>query len=791
MLKNYFRVALRNLLKNKASSFINISGLATGMAVAVLIGLWIYDELSFNKSFDNYSRIAKVWQFVKFGDADKSSYDVMPIPLAEELRNNYPDFKYVSLSSQTQQVSLTAGNEQFSKSGNYVEPDFTAMMSLKMLAGSRDGLKDINSILLCQSLSESMFGTANPLNQLIRINNNETVKVAGVYADFPENSNFNDVQFLASWQLFVTTDNSAKRAAEDWDNNSYQLFAQLQPGADYTAVSARIKDIRMKRDDPPGYKPEFFLHPMSKWHLYLDFKNGVNTGGTITFVWLFGMIGLFVLLLACINFMNLSTARSEKRAREVGIRKAIGSLRRQLVWQFLSESVLVALVAFVVSLLLVQLALPFFNEVSGKQMGILWSHPLFWLAMIGFSLLTGLLAGSYPAFYLSSFQPVKVLKGVLKAGRLATVPRKVLVVFQFTVSVTLIIGTIVVLRQVQYAKDRPVGYNRQGLIEVAINTPDLRRNMKALRTDLLNSGAVYEMSASSGSITNQGGGTTDFQWRGKKDGFMPLFMSNSITYEYGKTVGWQITQGRDFSREYPTDSSGIILNEAAIQLIGYKNPVGDMITRSGKEYRIIGVVKDIVRESPFQPVKPTFFWLDRGVITLNIRLAAQRSVPEALAAITPVFKKYNPGSPFIYKFVDEQFGKKFAFEERIGQLATFFAILAIFISCLGLFGLASFVAEKRTKEIGVRKVLGASLFNVWGLLSKEFVVLVAISLLIAIPVGYYFMHNWLQNYEYRAPLSSWIFIITSLGALLITLITVSFQAIKAALINPVKSLRTE
>jgi len=791
MLKSYFKIALRNLFRNKVSSFINIAGLATGLGVAILIGLWIFDELSYNKSFDHYNRIAKVWQFVKFGDGDKSSYDVMPVPLAEELRTKYPDFAYVSLSSQSQQVVLASGNEQFSKLGNYVEPDFTEMMSLHMLAGSRGGLKGINSIILSQSLAGTLFGKEDPLNKILTINNKQTVKVTGVYEDFPGNSNFKDILFLAPWQLFVTTDNNAKRGAEDWDNNSFQLFTQLKPGADFAAVSARIKETRMKIENPPAYHPEFFLHPMSKWHLYSDFQNGVNVGGTITFVWLFGIIGVFVLLLACINFMNLSTARSEKRAREVGIRKAIGSMRKQLVLQFMSESMLVVLVAFLLSLLLVQLILPFFNEVAGKEMRILWTQPLFWLALIGFSVLTGLVAGSYPAFYLSSFQPVKVLKGVFRPGRFATMPRKVLVVFQFTVSVILIIGTIIVFRQIQYAKNRPVGYSRNGLIEVNINTPELRKSLVALRTDLLQSGAVYDVAAASCSITYQDGGTTDFMWEGKKAGFTPLVMSNSITYEYGKTLGWDIAQGRDFSRAFATDSTAIILNEAAVKLIGYKEPLGAFVKSSGKEYKIIGIVKDILRESPFAPVQPTFFRLGKGVSTLNIKLAPWMSTSEALAKITPVFKRHNPGSPFTYTFVDEQYAKKFGNEERIGKLATFFAVLAIFISCLGLFGLASFVAEKRTKEIGVRKVLGASIYNVWRLLSKEFVVLVGISLLIAMPIAYYFMSNWLLNYEYRAPLAWWIFAATGVGAVVITVLTVSFQAIKAALMNPVKSLRSE
>ncbi|MEP7141913.1 MAG: ABC transporter permease [Ferruginibacter sp.] len=790
MIKNYFKIAFRNLRRNKVYSFINIGGLAVGMSVAILIGLWIFDELSFDKNFDNYKRIAQVWQFVKF-DVEKSSYNVLPTPLANELRTKYPDFKSVSLSS-NQTLILAAGDKKFSKAGNYVEPDFTEMMSLKMIAGNRNSLQDVNSIMLSESLAKTFFGAENAISQLIKIDNKRTVKVTGIYKDFPNNSSFGEVFFLAPWELYEAGNDWVKNDKDHWDDNNFQLYAQLKEGADMEKVSAKIKDIRMKRDNPPAYKPEFFLHPMNKWHLYSDFKNGVNTGGLILFVWLFGMVGIFVLLLACINFMNLSTARSEKRAREVGIRKAIGSVRRQLILQFFCESLLVALIAFVFALLLTQLFLPFFNGVAGKKMIILWSSPLFWLFGIGFCLLTGLIAGSYPALYLSSFQPVKVLKGTFRVGRFAAIPRKVLVVLQFTVSVTLIIATIIVFNQIQFAKNRSVGYNRSGIIEINMNTPELNGHYNALRNDLLNTGAVSEMSESSGSVTGQSGGTTDFSWRGKTPDTRPLAMSNNITHDYGKTVGWQLADGRDFSRNFTMDSTSIILNKSAVKLMSFKKPLDEIIKYHGKDYKVIGVINDMIKESPFEPVKPTFYTLNYNAVNvISIKLAPQVSTGEALGKVENVFRKINPASPFDYKFVDEEYARKFSNEERIGKLAAFFAILAIFICCLGLFGVASFVAEQRTREIGVRKVLGASVLNLWGLLSKEFIMLVIISLSIAIPVSYYFMSKWLQNYEYRMEMSWWIFAAAAMGALTITVLTVSLQAIKAAIANPVKSLRTE
>ncbi len=790
MFKNYLKTAWRNLVKNKAHSFINIIGLSAGMAVAILIGLWMFDELSFDKNFSNYDRIAKLEQNVSF-TADKTTFDVMPMPLAEELRNKYADFKAVSLSVNRGFI-VNYKNEKFSEQGNYVQPEFAHMMSLQMIMGSQNGLQDIHSIMVSQSLANKLFDRESAINKIIKLDNNLNVKVSGVYKDMPANSSFKDCDVIAPWTLLVANDANVKSDLDKWDNNSYNIYVQLKDGADLNNVSAKIKDIRVKMDNPPSYKPAFFLNPMNKWHLYADFKNGIATGGLITYVWLFGIIGVFVLLLACINFMNLSTARSEKRAKEVGIRKAVGSMRIQLVFQFFTESILVAFIAFILSLLIAQLTLPFFNEVSGKSMSILWLNPWFWLVGIAFSLFTGVLSGSYPSLYLSSFKPVKVLKGTFRVGRFAVIPRRVLVVLQFTVSVILIIGTIIVFRQIEYSKDRPVGYSRNGLIEVSMKPSDLNGHYNALRSDLLNSGGVAEMSQSSGSVTVQYGGTTDISWQKKGPDEHPLVMSNSITHDYGKTVGWQLLQGRDFSRDFATDTSSVILNESAAKLMGFTNSLNEFLKVHGKDYKVVGVIKDMLKESPFTPVSPSFFLLDYdGVNVINIRLSPTLSVENALAKVSDVFKKYNPSSPFIYKFVDEEYAKKFNSEERIGKLASFFAILAIFISCLGLFGMASFMAEQRTKEIGVRKVLGASVFNLWQLLSKEFILLVFISLLIATPIAYYFMHNWLKNYQYSTTLSWWVFAMAGIGALLITLLTVSFQAIKAAVANPVKSLRTE
>ncbi|QHV95650.1 ABC transporter permease [Spirosoma endbachense] len=808
MLRNYVKIAFRNLAKNKGYSFINISGLAMGMSVTMLIGLWIYDEISFNKYHTNYDRIAQVMQHQTYNGEIETGGAVSPL-MAEEIRSNYGNghsgqyrngrpagvgsFKYVVQSSWTEDHILTAGEKIFTKAGNYCDPQIADMLSLKMRYGTRAGLNEPYSILLSETVAKAFFGDVDPVNKILKIDNKQDVKITGVYEDLPYNSTFNDVSFVLPWELYKIQNPWIKEKKE-WSDDFTLAYAQIADNTDMAKASAKIKNIKLNKisKEEAKYKPEVFLQPMSKWHLYSEFKNGINTGGRIEFVWLFGIIGLFVLLLACINFMNLATARSEKRAKEVGIRKAIGSFRGQLISQFFSESMLVVSFSFLISLLIVLLILPLFNEISNKRMSFLWVNPIFWFLGIGFSLLTGLIAGLYPALYLSSFQAIKVLKGTFRVGRFATIPRKILVVVQFTVSVTLIIGTIMVFKQIQFARNRPIGYNRSGLITIEMATNDIHNHFDAVRADLLKSTSVEEVSESSSPATGVNNNMSGLEWKGKDPTMKDSFAAIRVTSGYGKTVGWQLKDGRDFSSEFGTDSSSIILNEAAVHYMGLKNPVGEFVRFGNKDHVVVGVIKDMLMSSPYEPIKQTVFYsTNRGFNYLNIKISPNASINEALNKIEAVCKTYSPSVPFAYKFVDDEYDKKFSQEQRIGKLAAFFAILAIFISCLGLFGLASFIAEQRTKEIGIRKVLGASVAHLWQLLSKDFVVLVIASCLISAPIAYYFMSNWLQKYTYRTEISWWIFAASGVGALVITLLTVSFQSIKAALVNPVKSLRSE
>lgn len=794
MIRNYLKVALRNFSRNKIFSFINIAGLSTGMAVAVLIGLWIRDELSYNQQFENYPRIAQVMQN-QSANGDTWSQMSLPFPIGDQLKKEYgSDFKYVSMSSWNNNHILSSGEKKLTLSGSYMEPAAADMLGLHMLRGTRAGLNDMHGMLISKETSNNLFGNADPLGKIIKIDNDQEVKVTGVYEDLPYNSSFGNTRFIATWKLYITNLQWGFKVSDPWVSNMFQCFVQLADHADMAKVSEKIRDVKLKmvNADDARHKPAVFLQSMSRWHLYSEFKNGVNTGGRITYVWLFGIIGCFVLLLACINFMNLSTARSEKRAREVGIRKAIGSLRSQLIFQFFSESMFFVFIAFICSLFFAEAALGFFNQVADKKMTMPWGQPVFWVAGILFSLVTGAIAGSYPAFYLSSFDAVKTLKGAFRVGRFASVPRKALVVLQFSVSIILIIGTITVFRQIQYAKTRPVGYGREGLIMSYIATEDIHKHLEALKQELIHSGAITEISESSSAPTFVDEVDDGFEWRGKD----PSIQGNSgVVYasmNFGKTIGWKIKDGRDFSAAFPSDSSAMIVNESFAKFTGLKHPVGETIRWGKKDYQIVGVVQDMLMESPYEPVFRAVFPMSvNAEHWINIRINPRMNVHEAIAKIEPVFKSYNPSQPFEYSFTDEEFAKKFGDEERIGKLAAAFAGLAIFISCLGLFGMASFMAEQRTREIGVRKVLGASVFNLWRLLSREFVVLVLISLLIAVPVSWYYLHTWLQQFNYRTEMSWWIFVSAGLGAMGITLFTVSFQAIKAAMANPVSSLRSE
>lgn len=798
MYKSYLKIAWRNLHKNKGYAFINIGGLALGMMVALLIGLWIYDELSFNKYHEHYDTVARVYRR-QGSDGKLHTNAVQPTGLGTLLKSEYANhFENVVLVRQRIEDRVLAfEDKKLSQKGYFMQPEGADMFSLKMTKGSRDGLKDMKSIFLSESTAKKFFGERDPIGQIITMDAKFDLMVKGVYEDLPKNSEFNVASYFAPLDLYL----DGWSNLEVWDNYNMNVYVQLRPGEKLKTVSDIIKGAMLSHVDAETAEssPEIFLLPMADWHLHGEFENGRQiTSERMKFVWFFGIIAVFVLLLACINFMNLSTARSEKRAREVGIRKSIGSYRGQLIQQFIGESILIAFISLLCSLILAQLALPSFNSISDKNVFLPWANYEFWVSALGFTIFTGLLAGSYPAFYLSSFNPVKVLKGTFRMGSSASTPRRMLVIVQFTFSISLIVATIIVYQQIQFAKNRSVGYNRSGLLTLHPRSPEYNGKFKVLQNEFKKTGVVREIAAANYPFNSTLGWNGGFEWNGMTaDNDDVAFNINEVTQEYGRTLGWTFLQGRDFSSELATDSRGVIINESAARLMGLKNAAGETLTKNREgeprmDYTILGVIADVVKGSPFEPTDPCFYFLSANDLDwLFIRLDPAANPHEALPKIQEIFTQYIPSAPFDFAFADDEYAAKFKAEERVGSLATIFSSFAILISCSGLFGLAAFVAEQRTKEIGIRKVMGASVVQLWKLLSFEFILLVAISCFIAIPLSYFYMDDWLAQYEYRTTIQWYVFAAAGCCALLITVMTVSVQAIKAAVTNPVKSLRTE
>ncbi|TDX01412.1 ABC transporter permease [Dinghuibacter silviterrae] len=785
MLLNYCKIALRRLSRSQVQSVINISGLALGMAIALLIGLWINDELTFDHYHPNHGKIAEVL-LSQQGQGHLYIGPTIATPMGNALHDNYKDlFERTALVSWPFDPLLGVNDKHLTATTVWAQPELPEMFTFQMIRGTTAALADPTTLLLSASMAKALFGNADPVNKTVRVFNALDMRVGGVYEDLPRNTTFNTVQVLLSWN----SKNNYLNTVTEWNNHGTKQFVQLREGVTDGQATARVRNVPTPfvKEDTEGV----YLQPLDKLHFTNEIIDGQPTDMHRQIVWLMGVIGFFVLLLACINFMNLSTARSEKRAREVGIRKTVGTLHRQLVAQFLVESVLVAMIGSVLSILLVQLTLPFFNSIADKAMELPWRSLPFWGMLLGFTLLTGLVAGSYPAFYLSSFKPIKVLKGVFRAGRYASLPRKVLVVLQFTVSLTLIIGTLIVYNQIQFAQNRPLGYDRAGLVTVPINTPDFDQHYPAFRTDLLATG-LFENAARASQSMTLFGSNNSLEWTGMDPGQRSIdFRNVTVTPEFGPTIDWKVTAGRDFSRTFPSDSDAMVLNETAARTIGHPHLIGETVKFFGHPYKVIGIVGDMLTNEPYAPIEPALF-IERGytdVITLRIKTGV--AMQKALDALSAACKKYNPSSPFIYHINDDEDAHKLAELQRTGQLAAIFAGLAIFISCLGLFGLAAFMAEQRTREISIRKVLGASVLHLWGLLSRDFVRLSAIALLVAFPLAYAGMHWWLERFPLHTALHWWIFAIAGAGMVLLALVTVSGQGLRAAMMNPAKNMRVD
>lgn len=756
------------------------------MASAILIMLWIQNEVSYDQFHAKKDRIYEAWNKDTFS-GKLQCWNTTPRVFAREAERLYPEIEQVTRVNWPSAYLFSIGEKRLTVEGNIVDSNFLNVFTFPLLKGDPSVvLQDASSIVLTEKTAKSFFGDEDPMGKIIKINEKDNFKVTGVLKDLPNNTRFK-FGYLLPWAYL------RKQDGEDlnWGNNSTRNYVLLKPNASLATLAPKLRTIKREHDASEKTN-EMFLYPISRWRLHSKFVNGVEEGGLIDFVKMFAVIAAFILLIACINFMNLSTARSEKRAKEVGIRKVVGANKSSLVAQFLGESILLAFLAGLVALLIVELALPAFGRLTDKVMFIDFANPWFWLVFVGFILFTGIIAGSYPAFYLSAFKPVKVLKGTfVKTDRVVT-PRKVLVVLQFTFAIILIICTAIVKEQIEHAQNRDTGYNKNNVIFHAL-TGDLEKNYTLVKNELLSSGVATSVSKTSAPITQGWSDSWGFEWKGKAPDDKTDFDRLGEDEDLGKTVGLQFVKGRDFNlKEYKTDSSGMILNESAVKAMGFTDPIGQIIKDGSKTYHVVGVIKDFILQSPYYPTKPMVIEGAKSWFNfLHIKLNDQGTTADNLKRAEAIFKKYNPQYPFEYKFVDDDYAQKFKSEQRTGTLAALFAGLTIFISCLGLFGLAAYMAESRIKEIGVRKVLGASVTGIATLLSKDFVGLVSLAFVLAAPVAGLFMHSWLQNYPYHVTISVWVFVFAAGLSILIALVTVSYHAVKAATANPVKSLRTE
>jgi len=787
MFKNYFKVAFRNLFRNKGFSIINISGLAVGMASAMLILLWIQNEMSYDQFHEKKDRIYEAWNRASFS-GKLNCWNTTPKILARTLEKDFPEVEQCVRVDWGSNFLFSIGEKRLTVQGRIVDSNFLQVFTFPLLKGNPATLlNDMHSIVLTEKLAEKLFGNEDAMGKVIKIDNKDNFTVTGILKDIPTNTRF-DFEYLVPWSYMRYKGNDDA----NWGNNSTRTYVLLKPNASLASVNVKLKTFKPKydKDDP---KWEMFIYPLSRWRLYSSFTNGVEDGGgLIQYVRLFGIIAAFILLIACINFMNLSTARSEKRAKEVGIRKVVGAQKGWLIGQFIGESVLLAFIAGIIAFGIVELVLTPFNNLIGEKVSIPYNNIYEWLAFLGFIIFTGVLAGSYPAFFLSSFQPVKVLKGTFQKVNALITPRKVLVVLQFTFAIILIICTIIVKQQIDYARERETGYNKNNLI-YHFMTGDIEKNYLLIKNELLSSGVAASVTKTSAPITESWSDGWGQEWEGKDPNDKTDFYRYNEDENLGVTAGLTFIQGRDFDlKQFSTDSTGVILNESALAVMKFKNPLGKIIKDNGQDWHVVGVIKDFILTSPYEPTRPMLIYGAKAWFnTILIKFNDKNSTAANLKKAEGIFKKYNPEYPFEYKFVDEEYARKFENEKKIGTMAAVFAALTIFISCLGLFGLATYMAENRIKEIGVRKVLGASVAGITTLLSKDFLKLVLVSFVIAAPVAWWAMNAWLKDYSYRVDIQWWVFVMAGLLSVLIALFTISYQAIRAAVANPAKSLRTE
>jgi len=788
MIKNYFKTAWRNLLQNKTFSLINIFGLALGMTCSLVIMLWLKDEINKDKFHQNGKRLYRVMEN-QYYSGNVSTFDATPGILAENIVKDIPDIQMASQMLWEEEPLFTVDNTYDKEKGRYVEKDFLRMFSFKLIKGDpATALARPDAVVITKKLAEKYFKGQDAVGKMIKIDNTDNVMVTGVLDEIPKSSSLT-FDFLMSFEQWRKKNDWAK----EWGNNGPRCYVMLAQSASIDKVNAKVKNyIKTKNKDS---NVELFLQNFGESYLYSDWENGKQNGGRIEYVKIFSIVAIIILVIACINFMNLATARSLRRAREIGVRKVVGAGKRQLIAQFIGESLFVSFIAICFSLLIVFLLLPSFNTLTEKHLSIDLTDPSFLLILLGLTLVTGIISGSYPALFMSSLRPIIVLKGLLKFRSGATYFRKALVVFQFALSIILILGMIVIYRQIDFIHNKNLGFAKEDLLYMPLEG-ELQKTYPTFKEQLLKQPGIKSVTSAQSSPLEVGSSTYGVRWPGKDTTKLILFSSNPVTYDYIKTMGIQMVAGRDFGNDYGLDTMNYLVNEAAAKKIGYKDPVGKELTMWGDKGMIIGVMKDYHHNSLHVPIEPLILRLHKmswgGTYWGNVIVRTEKGkTKQAIASMEKLYKQFNPGFPFKYYFTDDEIANRYKAEYTVSKLSRYFAFLAIFISCLGLFGLVTFTAEQKTKEIGIRKVLGASVTGIVSMLSKEFLTLVLIASVIAFPVAWWAMHRWLNDFAYRVNIGWSVFVVAGIIAMLIALLTISFQSIKAAIANPVKSLRTE
>lgn len=785
MIKSYLTIAIRNLGRNKVFSSINIVGLSVGLTCGVLILLWVNDEFMWDRFHSRIDQLYRVY-INRPHDQGMHTQNVVPLALWEELKN-VTGVRYVAPTNGGGNIALTYEDRRIEKRFYYSSDDFWKMFSFTFVEGSAENeLQDASSIILTESTAKALFGDEGALGKVVRVEDYADLKVSGVVQDPPRNSTL-QFQCFIPFRVMAALEPSFKEQLTNWGNSSFHMYIELEPGADPTELDTRIRNLLKEHRDQTD--EELMLFPMISSRLYSEFEAGKSVGGAIVYVRIFAVTAILILALACINFMNLATARSEKRAKEVGIRKTVGSQRKQLIFQFLAETILTVAFAFLLAVGMVEVSLPFFNSLVEKNLRIEYDDPLFWVTAVTFILVTGIVSGAYPAFFLSSFRPVTVLKGLLGVGRQGALPRKVLVTTQFFFSISLLICTVVVFSQINHLRQQDAGYDKDNLLMVSTKG-DIPTKFETIKNELLEKSLATSVSLASSPVTDIYLWNKP-NWPGQRPDQVQFYGTTSVGYDYAKTVNVKILQGREFDRAY-NDSASVLLNQTAVDLMEFANPIGQKVSLYGREFTVVGVLEDMIMDSPYHPAGPAAFIFEPSLASsMLIRLPAEGNISEVMKDIEKIFKTHNPEFPFSYTFADESFDRKFAAEALIGKLAKLFAILAIIISSLGLFGLSAFTAERRTKEIGIRKVMGATLSNIVALFSKDFSKLVLIAFLLSTPLTWWIMDQWLQQYAFRVDIEWWMITVVGIFTVLLTWSIVGFQAAKAAMVNPTESLRNE